>query len=124
MMLTWAALGMVGYGLYSAGSGVIDIFGRSALELWADLGLIVFGAMLMIAAALVRVVIPGGLALALGAMFGLQALALHSAAHLYGQVVPLPQLARALFAATLVLLAYMGARNLAAPDGPTADREE
>ena len=56
------------------------------LELWAELGLIVFGALLPLAAAFVRVRLPGGLALAIGAMLGLQALAVHDAVRLGGGV--------------------------------------
>ena len=53
-----------------------------------------FGGLLALAAAFVRVRLPGGLAFAIGAMLGLQALAVHDAAHLGGGIEP--QLARAL----------------------------
>ena len=115
-VLTSATLGMLAYGLYSIGSALVHAFGPSPLELWATLGLVVLGVMLILAAAFVRASMPGGLALALGALLGLQSLALHNAAHLYGQVVALPQLARAFFAATLVVLAYVGLRTLKPPD--------
>lgn len=120
-MLTSATLGMLAYGLYSIGSGIVHAFGPAPLELWANLGLIVLGAMLILGAAFVRVSMPGGLALALGAMLGLQSLALHNAAHLYGQVVALPQLARGFFAATLVLLAWAGLRTLRPPEKALVD---
>ncbi len=107
-MLTAATLGMTGYGLYSLGAGLVDLFGDSQLELLANAGLIVLGAMLMLAGLLVRGGLPGSLALALAALFGLQSLALHNAGHLYGQIAPEPQIARALFAALLVSLAYFG----------------
>ena len=107
-MLTFAMLGMTGYGLYSLGAGFAGLFGDPQLELLANLGSIVLGAMLMLAGLLVRVGLPGSLALALAALFGLQSLALHNAAHLYGRVSPEPQIARALFAALLVALAYFG----------------
>lgn len=107
-MLTIATLGLIGYGLYSVGAGLSDLIGASRLEVWADLGLIVLGLTLLPAAAFVRAGLPGGLALALGGVLGLQSLALHTAAHLYGGVAVLPQVARAAFAATLILLAYVG----------------
>lgn len=99
---------MAGYGLYSLLAGLGDLFGASRLEWQANLALIVFGAMLMLAGLLVRVRMPGSLALSLAALFGLQSLALHNASHLYGQVAPEPQIARALFAALLIGLAYFG----------------
>jgi hypothetical protein len=107
-MLTTATLGLMGYGLYSVGMGVSDLVGASRLELWANLWLIALGLMLLPAAAFVRAGLPGGLALALAGVLGLQSLALHNAAHLYGQVAALPQVARAAFAATLIVLAYVG----------------
>ena len=123
-MLTSATLGMLAYGLYSIGSAFVHAFGPSPLELWATLGLVVLGIMLTLAAAFVRASMPGGLALALGAMLamlGLQSLALHNAAHLYGQVVALPQLARTFFAVTLVVLAYVGLQTLKVPDETLID---
>ena len=107
-MLTAATLGMAGYGLYALGAGLVDLFGDSRLELIANVGSIVLGAMLLVAGLFVRVGMPGSLALALAALFGLQSLALHDAGHLYGQIAPEPQIARALFAAFLVGLAYFG----------------
>ena len=107
-MLTAATLGMTCYGLYSLGTGLLDLFGASRLDLLASVGLIVLGAMLVLAGLLVRVGLPGSLALALAALFGLQSLALHNAGQLYGQIAPEPQIARALFAAVLVALAYFG----------------
>ena len=112
-MLTAATLGMTGYGLYSLGAALVDLLGPSQLAWTANLIAIVLGAMLVVAAVLVRVGLPGGLALALTALFGLQSLSLHSAARLYGQVAPEPQIARALFGALLVGLAYFGAMESA-----------
>jgi len=112
-MLTAATLGMTGYGLYSLGAALADLLGPSQLAWIANLIAIVLGAMLVAAAVLVRVGLPGGLALALTALFGLQSLSLHSAARLYGQVAPEPQIARALFGALLVWLAYFGAMESA-----------
>jgi len=110
-MLPLASLGMAFYGLWSAAGAAADLLGARALEFWADAATFVFGLILLLAAALVRVRLPGGLALAIGALLGLQALALHRAAHLDGAVLLLPQLGRGAFAATLVLLAYLGSRR-------------
>ena len=87
-MLTMASLGMFLYGMYSVGWAALDLIRGARLELWAELGLIVFGALLMLASAFVRVRLPGGLAFALGALLGLQALAVHNAAHLDTGVQP------------------------------------
>ena len=110
-MLTAASLGMLAYGLWSAGAALVDLLVLRRLELLANLGAIVFGLLLALAAPLVRVRMPVGLALSVGALLGLQALALHEAQHLYGEVTVLPQLTRGLFALLLVLLARIGAKG-------------
>ena len=118
-MLTASALGMAGYGVYSAGLGMAGLAGFVRLEVWANLGLIGLGLLLMLSAAFVRVRMPGGLALALSAMLGLQALALHNDVHFFGRAVLALQIARGAFAALLVALAAWGGRT--APerdDGP------
>jgi hypothetical protein len=107
-MLTVAAVGMAACGLYEAGWALIDLVGWHQLEIWADLAIMFFGLLLVPAAAFVRIRFPGGLALALGALLGLQAFSLHSAAHLDGRVVLSLQIGRAAFAAALVALAYIG----------------
>ena len=108
-MLTFATLGMAAYGLYSILAGLADLLmGGAALEWWANLWLVAGGAILVFGAAFVRVSIPGGLALAIAGLLALQSISLHNASHLYGQVVLLPQFARALFAGLLVALAYFG----------------
>ena len=107
-MLTLATLGMAVYGLYSIADGLIDLLGGASLEWWADLWLLVGGTMLLFGAAFVRVSMPGGLALAVGGLLALQSISLHNASHLYGHIVLLPQLARALFAGLLVMLAHLG----------------
>lgn len=116
-MLTAAALGMLAYGLYSAGLGLAGLLGFVALEVWANLGLIVSGLLLALAAAFVRVRLPGGLALALSAMLGLQALALHNDLHFYGATTVPPQALRGACAALLLVLAYAGGRRPDAGDG-------
>ena len=116
-MLTAATLGIFLYGVYSAGSGLFDLLGRHRSDAWVDVALMLFGCLLILAAALVRVLVPGGLALAIGAVLGLQALAIQNDAHLYGRVVPELQVTRALMSAGLVLLAYYGARRRPMPPG-------
>jgi hypothetical protein len=108
-MLTTATLGMFVYGTYSAVWGFVDLIRGARLEWWAEAGIIAFGLLLVLSAAFVRVRLPGGLALAIGALLGLQALAVHTGAHLGGGLVP--QVARGTFAVTLVALAYAGDRS-------------
>ena len=119
-MLTAATLGMALYGVYSvlvgsartyaARFGVVDAAMRPRIEVAASLAEIVFGLLLLLSAAFVRVVMPGGLALAIGALLGLQALSIHADVHLTGSVALTSQFARAGIAALLVGLAYFGAR--------------
>jgi len=110
-MLTMAALGMVTYGVYSVGWAIADLMTGAHIELWAELALIVFGVLLVLAAAFVRVRLPGGLAFAIGALLALQALAVHTAAHL-GTGVP-AQVLRGAIATALVAMAapYEGQRR-------------
>jgi hypothetical protein len=109
-VLSLASLGMVAYGLYSVAAGVFDLLVGHRLEILPDVGLVLLGLLLMLAAAFVRVRMPGGLALALGSLLGLQALALHNDAHWYGAVVLWPQVIRGAFAAALALAAFLGSR--------------
>ncbi len=102
-MLTASALGMLIYGVYSVAWAAIDLVRGTRLELWAELGLIGFGGLLALAAAFVRVRLPGGLAFAIGALLGLQALAVHDAAHLGTGVAP--QIVRGAIALVLVAMA-------------------
>lgn len=106
-MLTAATLGIAAYGVYSAAWAMAHL---TRLEVWAVLLEGAFGVLLVLAAALVRVLVPGGLALAIGAMLGLQALAIHDAAHLTGAVTLPPQIVRGVLAGLLVLLAWAGDR--------------
>jgi hypothetical protein len=103
-VLTIAALGMVSYGVYSVGSAIADLIQGAHLELWAELAAIGFGALLVLAAAFVRVRLPGGIAFAAGALLGLQALAVHAAAHLATGIAP--QLVRGAIALVLVALSF------------------
>ncbi len=105
-VLRFASLGMFAYGVYSVGWAAADLIRGARLELWAELGLVVFGALLVLAAAFVRVRLPGGLAFAIGALLGLQALAVHDAVHLQTGVTP--QIIRAVVAITLALVALAG----------------
>jgi hypothetical protein len=108
-MLTIASLGMFSYGLYSVVWALVELIRGARLELWAELGLVLFGALLGLGAAFVRVGLPGGLALAIGAILGLQALAVHNAVHLDAGLAP--QISRGLFAVVLVALAHEGGRS-------------
>jgi hypothetical protein len=110
-VLSLAVVGMAGYGIYSVGAGAFDLLVGHRLDVWADAALAVLGLLLVLAAAFVRVLIPGGLALALGAMLGLQGLSLHNDLHWYGAILLAPQLGRGIFAAALTLLALIGARS-------------
>ena len=74
-MLTVASIGMFVYGAYSILWAIVDLLRGARLELWAELGLMLFGLLLTLSAAFVRVRLPGGLAFAIGALLGLQALA-------------------------------------------------
>ena len=111
-MLSLASLGMAVYGLYSAGLGVADLFGVVGLDWWADLTLVGLGLLLMLASAFVRVLMPGGLALAASAVLGLQALSLHNDFHFYGAILVAPQVARGVLGAGLLALAFAGARQI------------
>ena len=119
-MLTIASLGMFSYGIYSAGWAAADLLRGARLELWAELGLIAFGALLALASAFVRVRLPGGLAFAIGAILGLQALAVHNAVHLGGGVAP--QVVRGSIAVVLVAMALSDARPSPAPPAHDVDR--
>jgi hypothetical protein len=113
-MLTVAVLGLAGYGLYSAGLGlVVLVAGPYRLEWWAGIALLGFGLLLTVSAPLVRVRFPGSLALAIGAMLGLQAFSLHNDLHFYGRTVVLFQVARGAFAALMVALVLVGHRTAA-----------
>jgi hypothetical protein len=102
-MLTAATLGMFVYGAYSFAWAVIDVVRGARLELWAEAGLVLFGLLLVLSAAFVRVRLPGGLAFAIGAMLGLQALAVHNGVHLAAGVGS--QIARGTMAMILVAMA-------------------
>ncbi len=104
-MLTAATLGMAAYGVYSIIVAAIDLVFWSRMEVVADVGLAAFGLLLVLAAAFVRVQIPGGLMLAVGALLGLQALSIHADVHVAGVLTLTPQLLRGGFAALLVALA-------------------
>lgn len=105
-MLTVATLGMFAYGTYAVVWAVNDLIQGARLEIWAELGIVVFGLLLILAAAFVRVRMPGGLAVAIGAMLGLQALEVHTAAHLESGLAP--QLVRGVVAFFLVGCAVAG----------------
>ena len=118
-MLSIAVLGMAVYGVYSAGLGVVDLFGVYGLDWWADIALVVLGLVLVLGAALVRLLVPGAFAFAAGALLGLQALSFHNDVHFYGRLLVFPQIVRGVIAGGLLLLAYAGApraRQTTAPE--------
>ena len=119
-VLTLASLGMFLYGVYSVGWAVVDLIRGAHLELWAELGLVAFGALLALAAAFVRVRLPGGLAFAIGAMLGLQALAVHDAVHIGGGVSD--QVVRGSIALVLIALALSDAQPSPAPPARDSGR--
>lgn len=105
-MLTIATLGMSAYGTYSVAWAVVDVIRGARLELWAEALIALFGVLLVLASAFVRVKIPGGLAVAISAMLALQALAVHTAAHLESGTAS--QVGRAALAIFLVGSAVAG----------------
>ena len=104
-MLTVASIGMFVYGAYSILWAIVDLLRGARLELWAELGLMLFGLLLTLSAAFVRVRLPGGLAFAIGALLGLQALAVD----VDGGVTP-RMIVRGVAALALVGLAWAGGR--------------
>lgn len=126
-MLRAAALGMFLYGLHDVVVGSADLIGAGTLEWWANAWRMLAGAMLLFAAVLVRVSMPGGLALAVAALLGLQSISLHNDPHFYGRLLLWPQVLRAVFSIVLVGLAYFGwgvvgggdpAEHSSEPSGP------
>lgn len=117
-MLRAAALGMFLYGLHDVVVGSADLIGAGTLEWWANVWRMLAGAMLVFAAVLVRVSMPGGLALAVAALLGLQSISLHNDPHFYGRLLLLPQAMRAVFSAALVALAYFGWGMVGDEDSP------
>jgi hypothetical protein len=109
MLLTVAALGMFSYGAYEVLWAIVDLIRGARLELWAEVGLMLFGMLLILAAAFVRVRLPGGLAFAIGALLGLQALAVHNAGHVDHGLAP--QIGRGVLAVFLVGLAYASTKS-------------
>lgn len=105
-VLTFATLGMLAYGMYSIAWALVDIVRGAQLEWWAELGIMIFGVLLVLSVALVRSAVPGGLFFAGAALLGLQSSAVHTAAHLGSGLAP--QIARAVLGACLLVLAWSG----------------
>ena len=99
-MLTLATLGMFAYGAYAAVWAIADVVRGARIELWAEALIALTGFLLILAAAFVRVRMPGGLSVAISAMLALQALEVHTAAHLESGLAP--QIGRAVLAFFLV----------------------
>jgi len=107
-MLRAAAIGMFLYGGYCVIDGLIDFVFAETLEWWANLWGIFSGILLAFGAIFTRISFPGGLALAIGGLLGLQAISLHNEIHLYGQLSKTYQLSQIGFAALLVTLGHYG----------------
>ena len=107
-MLPVAALGMLIYGLHDIVAGAADLIAGTVPEWWAAAWRMLAGAVLALAAIFVRASLPGGLALALGGLLGLQSISLHNDPHIYGDLLVWPQVSRAVFSAVLVALAWFG----------------
>ena len=123
-MLRAAALGMFLYGLHDVVVGSVDLIGTGTLEWWANVWRMLAGATLLFAAVLVRVSMPGGLALAIAALLGLQSISLHNDAHFYGRLLLYPQAARAVFSIVLVALAHFGWGVVGGADEPRPGRDQ
>ena len=80
------------------------------LALIAAAASVLLGLVLLLAAALVRVTLPGGLELAIGALLSLQALALHNVVHTSTTTSVTPHLSRGVVAIALMAMAYIGTR--------------
>ena len=93
-------------GLYSVAWALMDLVQGAQLELWAEIGIIMFGVLLVLSGAIVRARVPGGLFFAAGALLGLQSLAVHTAAHLGSGLAP--QIARAVLGVVMLALAWFG----------------
>ncbi len=96
------------YGGYCVIDGLIDFVFAETLEWWANLWGIFSGILLAFGAIFTRISFPGGLALAIGGLLGLQAISLHNEIHLYGQLSKTYQLSQIGFAALLVTLGHYG----------------
>lgn len=81
-VLALSALGLWMTALYAAAWSVVDLVHGGSLEPWANLLALLAAALLAAATFLVRAQVPGGLPLAASGLLALQALAVHSAAHL------------------------------------------
>ena len=107
-MLSVAAIGMLLYGLHDIVAGAADLFGGAVPEWWAAAWRMLAGGALALAALFVRASVPGGLALAVAGLLGLQSISLHNDPHIYGDLLLWPQASRAVFSAALVALAWLG----------------
>ena len=121
VMLRAAAAGMFLYGLYAIVVGIADLVFIGTLEWWANAWSILSGAMLSLAATFVRISLPGGLALAMAGLLGLQSISLHNDGHYYNQLLHWSQAVRAGFSVLLIVLAWCGWEPL--PGGKLPDEQ-
>lgn len=105
-MLPAAAAGMFLYGVYAIVSGITDLLFIGTLEWWANAWGMLSGAILALAAVFVRISLPGGLALAIAGLLGLQAISLHNDGLYYGELLHWTQGVRAGFSLLLIALAW------------------
>ena len=120
-MLAAAALGMLLYGLHDIIAGAADLLRGVVPEWWAAAWRMLSGGLLALAALFVRASVPGGLALAVAGLLGLQSVSLHNDPHVYGDLLLWPQAARAVFSIILVALAWFGWETF--EDGSRNDRD-
>ncbi len=107
-MLRAAAAGMFFYAIYAVVAGIADLLFIGILEWWANAWGILSGITLALAAVFVRISLPGGLALAIAGLLGLQSISLHNDGHYYDQLLHWTQAARAGFSILLIALAWYG----------------
>lgn len=97
---------MLLYATFSVGWAGNDLLRGGQLETWADIGMIVFGALLALSAVVSRARVPGGLPFAAAALLGLQALDVHNSTHLETGLAL--QVARAALGLLLIGMAFVG----------------
>ncbi len=107
-MLRTAAIGMFLYAVYAVVAGIADLLFFDTLEWWANVWGILSGATLALAAVFVRISLPGGLALAIAGLLGLQSISLHNDGHYYNQLLHWTQAVRAGLSVLLIALAWYG----------------
>ncbi len=109
-VLSAATVALLGYSLSILTWSTLDLASWSQLEVWADLSTGALALVLVPAAVLVRVRIPGGIPLACAGLAGLQAINLHNSMHMHGEIAYVAEGARAVFGGVVLWLAWAGGR--------------